>query len=296
MSKRWVPVLLAGAVFFAGLALADEPAGPDEPPVRLKKKKPKDGDQPKTEPGNKDEKKKDDKKDTKKDDQREAEPVTPQEEEKEVLQRVVKNVQRVEDRLAKNDLGEATQQSQRDILKDLESLIKRNEESPDGGGGGGEDNNPMDNQDNKDKQGKAGQQSNSKQNGGAKQSNGSIFGKRKVTKSQRRPGSGKKKQRAKSNGGQNDGDKQPGGKNGNGQQSGGKNGTGGNGGGGDRKNPERNHNADLDKKFEQWGHLPPSLRAQMDAFSNPQPFLPKYDELIKRYYRTIAEKGRRKGE
>jgi hypothetical protein len=34
----------------------------------------------------------------------------------------------------------------------------------------------------------------------------------------------------------------------------------------------------------------------MDAYSNPQPFLPKYDELIKRYYRTIAEKGRRKGE
>ena len=35
---------------------------------------------------------------------------------------------------------------------------------------------------------------------------------------------------------------------------------------------------------------------QMDAYSNPQPFMPKYDDLIKQYYRTIAEQGRRKGE
>ena len=46
MSKRFVPVMLAGLVFLAGLALADEPAGPDEPPVRLKKKKPRGDDKP----------------------------------------------------------------------------------------------------------------------------------------------------------------------------------------------------------------------------------------------------------
>jgi hypothetical protein len=34
----------------------------------------------------------------------------------------------------------------------------------------------------------------------------------------------------------------------------------------------------------------------MDAYSNMQPFLPKYDDMIKRYYRTIAEQGRRKGD
>ena len=31
----------------------------------------------------------------------------------------------------------------------------------------------------------------------------------------------------------------------------------------------------------------------MNAYSNPRPFLPRYDDLIKRYYRTIAEKGQK---
>jgi hypothetical protein len=45
-----------------------------------------------------------------------------------------------------------------------------------------------------------------------------------------------------------------------------------------------------------WGHLPESLRAEMNAYSNPQPFLPRYDQLIREYYKTIAEQGRKKGE
>lgn len=45
-----------------------------------------------------------------------------------------------------------------------------------------------------------------------------------------------------------------------------------------------------------WGHLPESLRAEMNAYSNPEPFLAKYDELIRKYYRTIAEQGRKKGD
>ena len=68
--------------------------------MRLKKKKPRGDDKPKVDPAKPDEKKKDDKaekKDDKKAGAREAEPVTPQEEEKEVLQRVVKNVHSVGD-------------------------------------------------------------------------------------------------------------------------------------------------------------------------------------------------------
>ncbi len=157
MTKRLLPVLLAGLVCLAGMVLADEPAGPDEPPVRLKKKKPRGEDKPKTEPNKPDEKKKDDnKKEQPKAEPREAEPVTPQEEDKEVLQRVVKNAQTVEDRLAKNDLGEGTLQTQRDMLKDIESLIHRSEnpppqsggqQEPNNGGGGGDDQEPMDNKD-----------------------------------------------------------------------------------------------------------------------------------------------------
>ena len=45
-----------------------------------------------------------------------------------------------------------------------------------------------------------------------------------------------------------------------------------------------------------WGHLPESVRLQMNAYSNPSPFVPRYDDLIKKYYRTIAEQGRKKGD
>ena len=47
---------------------------------------------------------------------------------------------------------------------------------------------------------------------------------------------------------------------------------------------------------DQWGHLPEALRAEMNAYSNPQPFLPRYDRLIREYYKTIAEQGRKKGD
>ncbi|MFN0053070.1 MAG: hypothetical protein ACKV0T_12865 [Planctomycetales bacterium] len=42
-----------------------------------------------------------------------------------------------------------------------------------------------------------------------------------------------------------------------------------------------------------WGHLPPHLRAAMQtAFS--EKYLPKYDDLVKRYYEALAEKNRRR--
>jgi hypothetical protein len=41
--------------------------------------------------------------------------------------------------------------------------------------------------------------------------------------------------------------------------------------------------------------MPESLRAEMRAYSNPEPFLAKYDDLIRQYYRTLAEQGRKKG-
>ena len=64
------------------------------------------------------------------------------------------------------------------------------------------------------------------------------------------------------------------------------------GGSDDPKAPENDRRAIND----QWGHLPESLRAEMNAYSNPQPFLPRYDRLIREYYKTIAEQGRKKGD
>jgi hypothetical protein len=51
--------------------------------------------------------------------------------------------------------------------------------------------------------------------------------------------------------------------------------------------------ADLYKDV--WGHLPEKLRQEMDQYSRER-FMAKYDDLLKQYYATIAEKGRRKGD
>ena len=51
--------------------------------------------------------------------------------------------------------------------------------------------------------------------------------------------------------------------------------------------------ADLYKDV--WGHLPETLRQEMDQYSREQ-FMAKYADLLKQYYATIAEKGQRKRE
>jgi hypothetical protein len=48
--------------------------------------------------------------------------------------------------------------------------------------------------------------------------------------------------------------------------------------------------ADLYKDV--WGHLPETLRQEMDQYSREQ-FMDKYQELLKQYYATIAEKSKR---
>jgi hypothetical protein len=43
-----------------------------------------------------------------------------------------------------------------------------------------------------------------------------------------------------------------------------------------------------------WGHLPPHLRESMlNSFS--EKYLPKYEDLVKRYYESLAEKNRKRG-
>jgi hypothetical protein len=51
--------------------------------------------------------------------------------------------------------------------------------------------------------------------------------------------------------------------------------------------------ADLYKDI--WGHLPETMRQEMDAYSREQ-FMAKYNDLLKQYYSTLAEKGRRQGD
>ena len=47
-----------------------------------------------------------------------------------------------------------------------------------------------------------------------------------------------------------------------------------------------------DEKLDVWGHLPPSRRKEMDAFSRER-FVPRYEEVLRQYYRSIAENSRR---
>jgi hypothetical protein len=308
MIQRLGFCLLGSCVLIVGLAVAQDPArdDPDDPPIRLKKKpseapKPPMNDDKKdpAKPPMNDDKKdpakppmNDDKKDPAKkmDDKGEPEPPAPKEDEAEVLNRVAKNARTVEEKIGNRELGDGTRQLQEDILNDLDSLIRAAESPPpQGGGGGGGDNNDNQNQNqpNNSKSqsggggGSMGKQS-GKQGGSSSQSPSSS----RQARQQRRSGS----QQAKKSGSGSDapsGESDP-----NRQQAGN---TGGNNSGGGAKGTEGpNKNADIYKDI--WGHLPESLRAEMNAYSNDKQFMSKYDELIKRYYRSLAEEGRKKGE
>ncbi len=63
-------------------------------------------------------------------------------------------------------------------------------------------------------------------------------------------------------------------------------------GGTDDKAGELNKNADLYKDV--WGHLPEALRAEMNVYSTDKEMIPKYDALIKKCSRAIAEQSSRK--
>jgi hypothetical protein len=51
--------------------------------------------------------------------------------------------------------------------------------------------------------------------------------------------------------------------------------------------------ADIWRDF--WGELPATGRQEMDAYQK-ESYLPKYRELLKQYYSTIAEKARKSTE
>ena len=67
--------------------------------------------------------------------------------------------------------------------------------------------------------------------------------------------------------------------------------NGNQGGGGGKSEGPPSKLADMYKDV--WGHLPESMRAEMNAYSREQ-FMAKYDDLIKQYYSTIAEQSRKK--
>jgi len=134
MIRQTLATVLAVALSGFCLAANDEKPDADDPPPVLKKKKPKPED-----PGDKDKKPEPKKLDPKDVDPKD-EPKDPEVDPKAVLERINKNIRESEERLRTRDTGDGTRQVQKDIVKDLESLIdrtkKQQDEPPPSGAGG----------------------------------------------------------------------------------------------------------------------------------------------------------------
>lgn len=224
------------------VASADDPKPADPPPVIEKKKK---VDPPKTkdaDPKKDPDKKAPDKKDVdpKKDDPKD-DPAPDGADGKKLLERINKNMEESKDRLAKKDPGAATREIQKDIVKDLDALIKQQQDQ----------NQPMG--------GSSSSSSNSKNSKGQ-----TSRSKRPSSRPEKMAGSDTKNKPEPSTG----------------TQAGAGNG-----------NPSGDATKLADSFKAIWGHLPETMRLEMDAYAREQ-FMPKYSELLKQYYSTIAERRR----
>jgi len=287
-------LLLAGVVVLASLALAaDDPKGPEEPPIRLKKKnqkvdpakpepKAEENPQPEKPPMPPGEDKKPEVQ------PKEGDKVNPaEEEEQEVLDRVARTMKAVQNRLANKELNDGTRQMQDDILKDLDSLIKMNEDPPEGSGGGADNNNQDQQNQDQQNQGQKGQQGQKKQQsrlGGQRGQQQMAQGKQQGRRGQ----SGRQQANRQPNGQQsgnqqaNNPPQQPKPSNSNPQNAG-------------IHDPSGMPRRDTDVFKDAWGHLPEALRAQMNAYSSREQYMEKHQDLIAQYYKSIAAKGQKKG-
>jgi len=198
---------------------------------------------------------------------------------KKAIERLHKNMDASEERLNKRDPGEETHKVQEEIIKDLDELIKQQNNSGGGGGGGGS---ASSNGGGGGQAGSSSKSSGSSKSGGRSQrgSKGSSHAK---SNEQKKNGSGK------DGTGQDKDKSDPMAKGGPGKD--GKNGDGM--GGNPNANDKKDNNTLADLFKDVWGHLPLSKRQEMDAYSKER-FLPKYDEILRQYYRTISEQGRRR--
>lgn len=218
----------------------------------------------------------------------EPEPKATKEKPEEIVKRVRENMNATVERLEKKDTGDKTRQIQQDIVKDLETLIKQaeNQQQQSGGGGGqskpsmGSKNNP------------GGSQSQPQGQGNKPQPSPSP-GSQSKPGAEKQPGQGRGKEEGKAPGQGKDAGKEPGG-NGKGKEPGEQGDENdGRAGGNTTQKKDKNTVADLFKDV--WGHLPAARRMEMDAYSREK-FMSKYEDLLREYYRTIAERGRRQGE
>ena len=235
------------------------------------------------------------------------EPVAPPmgsgEKPEEIIKRLNENFEKSEERLGAKDPREETQKVQDQIVKDIDELLKQQGKGGGGGGGGG----------GASSQSKGGKGSQSAGNKGG--SSGNSAGNKggnskdggKGQSGQEKKGDGQQNAKNQENKGGKDGKKNGDDKvaknddkkgqdgKGDGKDGKGKDGKGGNnaGGGTNKDEPKKTTIADLHREV--WGHLPQKQRQEMEIYGK-QRFLPKYEDLLRQYYRTISESDRRKDE
>ncbi len=225
-----------------------------------------------------------------------------------VVARVAKDMQVAEDRLKKADPGDVTRKIQRNIVDGLDELIKQNSQSPNGGGGGGKS---------ASKKKTASQRKNGEfqpgggmpsdgpqdQQQGPKKSgdDGQEYGKAKGGK-QDGPPAGKDKEKSKGKGKDKEGDGKGAGKDekddkdhdkGQAKSKDPSDDPGSYGGLASVKPAQPRTNITSELYRNDWGHLPLTKRLEMDAYSKER-FMPRYDEALQQYYRTIAEQAQKK--
>jgi hypothetical protein len=174
----------------------------------------------------------------------------------EIIKRLNGNFEKSEERLGAKDPREETQKVQDRIIQDLDELLKQQQDNQ-GGGGSGASSKSTD----------KGQKGNQGANRGDSSQNKNKGGQN--AKNDARP--------------KQDGDGK------------GKDGQGGGEGGTNKKNePKKNTVADLLRRGH-WGDHPPKKRMELEIYGKER-FLPKYEDLLRQYYRTISESDRRKDE
>ncbi len=187
----------------------------------------------------------------------------------ETINRLSKNFRTVETKLQKKDPGAGTQSVQKDILKDLDELIDQTQKQEE-------------QMQKEQKEQNQQQQQGQKKSGQSKrqrmmQAQRNRQQRNRTARRQQRPG--QQNQLSRRQQGQMQDQPQ-----GDGNPMGEKDAA---------KRAFSPKVADLYKDI--WGHLPETLRQEMTQYTREQ-FMPKYNELLKQYYATIAEKGRKQGD
>jgi hypothetical protein len=189
----------------------------------------------------------------------------------EILERLAKNTRLSEEKLANRELGEGVRKLHEEAIEDLDRLIEQAKQDPP----------PSPDQQNQQNDPNGGGQQ-QPQGGGADQQPSGAQQRGQQRREARRQQRQGQQQASRGQGGRQQGQDQP-------QPSLARGGNEPGGGGTSATGKPQ----DVDKKFDLWGHLPEKERALMNK-EMEQKFMDKYDDLTRQYYRTIAEKSRKK--